>query len=334
MEVTIKEIAADARVSVSTVSRVMNGSKTVSDELKRRVMASIEKYDYRPSAAARSLVTKSTSLVAIMVADLGNPVMTRQLKRINEMCMKNNKVVVVSDYEFDNDKALLLLDKMLEHNLDGLIFQGVQLTEAIPEKLRKFPCPVVLGCQGVMEEPHPFTTVSIDSYQAEWDVAEFLMREGHRRIAYIGAGNEDYTNGYLRLKGVREALENAGLALLESYVFQGEFTTETGMRGMQQIYENNIELPTAVIAGSDMVAIGIIRYLKAQGLRVPEDISVFGFDDSVSEFYDPSLSTVRSLDEGQIFYDALFGERAKEKTWFYLPYQLVRRGSTRRINPE
>ena len=109
MEVTIKDIAADAGVSVSTVSRVMNDSKSVSPELKKRVMASIEKFHFRPNAAARSLVTKNTGLVAVLEADVRNPITAIHLKQISDVCMKHNKVVIVCDYDFNQEKALLLM---------------------------------------------------------------------------------------------------------------------------------------------------------------------------------------------------------------------------------
>ena len=135
LEITIKDIAADAKVSVSTVSRVMNGSKAVSDELRHRVMRSIEKYHYIPNAEARSLVTKNTHLVAVLEADLRNPITAIHLKQISDVCMKHNKVVIACDYDFDNKKALVLMDRMLERNIDGLIFQGVHLTDEILKKL-------------------------------------------------------------------------------------------------------------------------------------------------------------------------------------------------------
>lgn len=98
---------------------------------------------------------------------------------------------------------------------------------------------------------------------------------------------------------------------------------------MRQIYENSRDLPTAVIAGSDIIAIGVIRYLKTLNIRVPEDISVFGMDDSVSDIFDPPLSTVRMFQQGEIFYDALFGEQAQEKRMIHFPYRIIRRSSTR-----
>ena len=334
MDVTIKDIAADAGVSVSTVSRVVNGSKSVSPELKGRVMASIEKFHFRPNAAARSLVTRNTGLVAVLEADVRNPITALHLKQISDVCMKHDKVMIVCDYDFDQDKALLLMDNMLERNIDGLIFQGVHLNEEILERLRRFQCPVVLGNQGPSEDMRcEFPAVTVDSYHAAKDMTRFLISEGHKHIAYVGGSSEDYTNGALRLRGFLDGMREADLRVQDSDIYQGEFSTESGEKGMNQIYENSLELPTAVVTGSDIIAVGVIRCLKAHKLKVPDDISVAGFDDSISDIYDPPLTTVRMLDQGEVFYKALFEEKeeAWENKWSYFPYQIVRRSSTRRV---
>ena len=164
-----------------------------------------------------------------------------------------------------------------------------------------------------------FTTVTVDSYGVARDITEFLVGDGHRRIAYVGGNAEDYTNGQLRLKGYRDAMKAAGLEIPDSYIYQGNFSTEAGVEGMKKIYENSRDLPTAVITGSDIIAIGVIRYLKSLNIRVPEDISVFGVDDSVSDIFDPPLSTVRMFQQGEMFYEALFGEHADEKKIIHFP---------------
>lgn len=333
MDVTIKDIAADAGVSVSTVSRVMNGSGTVREDLKRKVLESIAKYNYKPNMAARSLVTKNTDLVAVLEADVRNPVTAMHLKQINDVCLKHNKIVLSCDYDMDNEKALFMLDKMLERNIDGLIFNGVELTDAIMEKLRQFHCPVVLANQGMADGSSEFTTVTVDSYNVSREITEFFIREGHTKIAYVGGSEKDYTNGYLRYKGYRDACEKAGLEVPDSYVVQGEFGTEGGEKGMRKIYENSMVLPTAIVTGSDIIAVGVIRCLKSLNISVPGEISVFGIDDSVSDYFDPQLSTVRMFRQGEILYEALFGEQAEapEKKWIYFPYKLIRRNSTRNI---
>ena len=265
-----------------------------------------------------------------------NPITAIHLKQISDVCMKHNKVVIVCDYDFDEEKALLLMDNMLERNIDGLIFQGVHLNDRLMKKLHRFECPVVLGNQGPPENvPCEFPTVTVDSYNAAKDMTKFLISEGHKHIAYVGGSSEDYTNGTLRLRGFLDAMKEANLPVQDSYIYQSGFSTEDGEKGMNQIYENSLALPTAVVAGSDIIAVGVIRCLKAHKLKVPDDISVAGFDDSISDIYEPQLSTVRMYDQGEIFYNALFGEKEAGKNankWRYFPYQIVRRSSTRRIN--
>lgn len=334
MTVTIKDIATDAKVSVSTVSRVLNGSKKVSGDLQRQVMRSIEKYGYKPNVAARSLITKKTGLVAVVVADLTNPITAIHLKQISEVCMEHDKIMICCGYDMDNDKAVAVLDKMLERAVDGLIFMGIQLREDILEKLAQFTCPVVLANQGLPPEikGYEFRTVTVDSYHTAMDVTRFLIEEGHERIAYIGGSREDYTNGTLRLKGFQDVMEEKRLEIPDSYVIQGEFSTESGYQGMKKIYENSRFLPTAVICGSDIIAIGVIRFLKYVKLKVPDDISVFGFDDSVEDIYDPPLSTVRMYRQGELLYQALFDEEGERNSRTYFPYKLLRRNSTRKLN--
>ena len=138
--ITIREVAKDAGVSVSTVSRVMNGTAIVSEELRERVMDSVKRLNYRPNAAARSLITQRTDLIAVIEADMTNTVTTTILKEIDDYCTKNNKVMMTCDYGGNNDKAILLLNKLLERNVDAVVFMGIVLDERIIKKLEEFSC--------------------------------------------------------------------------------------------------------------------------------------------------------------------------------------------------
>lgn len=332
MAVTIADIAADAKVSVPTVSRVINGAGTVSEELRERVIRSVEKMNYKPNAAARSLITKRSDIIAVVEADITNPVTARILWEIDACCMKHNKIMLTCNYDSSNEKAIFLLDKLLERHVDGLIFMGVHLDEPLLAKLREFSCPVILAQQGVESGECEFTTVTDDSYHAARDVTDFLIQEGHRRIAYIGGDANDYTNGKLRLQGYLNAMEENGLEVPASYIRQEQFSIEGGHQGMKDIYENNLKLPSAVVCGSDMIAVGAIRFLKSVDLSVPKDISVFGFDDAVSDIFEIPLSTVRSCKRGEILCEQLFKKQEEQgkKEWIYYPYQVLRRNSTRR----
>ena len=331
--VTIRDIARDANVSVSTVSRVMNGTAIVSDDLRERVMMSVRRLHYRPNAAARSLITKRSDVIAVLEADMLNPVTTMILKEIDAYCSQRGKIMMTCDYGNNNDKAVVLLNNLLERNVDGVVFMGVVLEEKILQKLGEFSCPVVLAQQGEEGGRCRFTTITDNSYQAEKDVASFLIHENHRRIAFIGGAAADYTNEKLRLQGFLDAMEENGLDIPTTYVVQTEFSMEGGRQGMRRIYENNLQLPTAVVTGSDLIAAGAIRYLKEMGMKVPEDISVFGFDDSVGDLFEIPLSTVRSYDRGKLICERLFAadeEAEREKEWIYYPYRVLRRSSTRR----
>lgn len=337
MNATMEDIARDAGVSISTVSRVINGYQGISEGLRRRVEESICKYNYKPNAAARSLITKRTDLIAVVQPDLRNPVITRVLKEIEKCCSDNGKTIMICDYDNDNHKAEQELDSMRRHNVDGLLFFGIYFTEGLIERLKQFTCPVLLVNQEIPkkgEEELLFTTITSDNYQEMCDVTEFLIKDNHQRIAYIGGQKEDYSNGQLRLQGFLDTMEKYGLPVMESYVAQTDFTLEGGKLGMRQIYENVSELPTAVLCGSDMIAAGCIRYLQEMKLRIPEDISVFGHDDSLQDIFEVKLSTVRSMNNGQIICDRLFAEQENDekKERIYYPYHLIRRQSTKRLN--
>lgn len=336
MNATMEDIARDAGVSISTVSRVINGYKGISEELRRRVEESISKYNYKPNAAARSLITKRTDLIAVVQPNLENPILAKVLKEIAKCCSDKGKTMIVCDYDSDNDKAIAALDSMREHNVDGVIFFGIYFTDELIERLGQFTCPVILVNQEIPgdEEELLFTTVASDNYKRMCDATEFLIKDNHRRIAYIGGQKEDYSNGRLRLQGFLDTMEKYGLAVPESYVVQMDFSVEGGREGMRRIYEEASTLPTAVLCGSDMIAVGCIRYLQSMKLRVPEDISVFGHDDSLNDIFEIRLSTVCSDNNGQIICDRLFAEQENDlkKEKIYYPYRLIRRQSTRRIS--
>lgn len=339
MNATMEDIARDAGVSISTVSRVINGYKGISEDLRRRVEESISRYNYKPNAAARSLITKRTDLIAVVQPNLGNPTMANVLKEIAKCCSDSGRTMIVCDYDSDNNKAIQALESMREHNVDGVIFFGIYFTEELIAELKQFPCPVILVNQEIPGREGKellFTTVTSDNYRRMCDATEFLLKDNHRRIAYIGGPKEDYSNGQLRLRGFLDTMEKHGVPVPESYVAQMEFSVEGGREGMRRIYEGASMLPTAVLCGSDMIAAGCIRYLQSMKLRVPEDISVFGHDDSLQDIFEIGLSTSSTENNGQIICDRLFAEQENdlEREKIYYPYRLIRRQSTRRINGE
>ncbi|MDO5377912.1 MAG: LacI family DNA-binding transcriptional regulator [Clostridia bacterium] len=303
MAVTIGDVAREANVSISTISRVVNGSKAVSTELRQRVDQAIEKTGYRPNVLARSLITNRTHTIGLAVSDISNSVMAVIAKGISSVCQKNGYTVIMCETSGKSENEIAILDKLGEYHVEGLAFAGVNVGRALADKMLEMSYPVVLVNQKESYGETRIMTISYDNYQASYDTAALLIGAGHRRIAMIGGPENDYSAGIQRLMGYQKALEDAGLEWAESYVQRGDFSFESGFQGMKRIYEESMELPTAVLCGSDLVAIGAMQSAYNLGLSVPEDISIIGFDDSeMGRYTRPTLSTVRIpyFDEGEL----------------------------------
>lgn len=308
MAVTIGDVAREANVSISTISRVLNGSKYVSTELRQRVDQAIEKTGYRPNALARSLITNKTQTIGLVVSDISNSVMAVIAKGINCVCQKNGYTVVMCETSGITEKEIAILDKLGEHHVDGLVFAGINVNRSLADKMLEMEYPVVLVNQEESYGETRIMTISYDNYQAVYDTVALLIHSGHRRIASIGGPENDYSAGTQRFKGYQKALEDAGIEVVKSYIQRGDFSFEAGYEGMKRIYEESFELPTALIAGSDLMAIGAMQSAFSLGLSVPDDISIVGFDDSeMGKYTRPTLSTVRIpyFDEGVLAAETL-----------------------------
>lgn len=337
--VTIEDIAADAQVSVATVSRVLNGNKSVSEKLRRRVLESIQRNHYMSNAVARSLVAGRSDTIAVVVPDMSDYVSSKVIKGISRVCQERNKTLIVCDYDRDNGKAVKLLYKLQERNLDGLIFSGKSFDNDLMDTMLNLPCPVVLFGQADNNGKAPcrISAVIMDGYEMAGNVTRFLLRDGHRKIAYIGGNSNDYMNGVRRKEGFFDAMIERNLSIPDSYIVQTDFTIEAGYIGMKKIYEESEELPTAIIAGGDAIAVGVIRYLQSMGIRIPEDISLISFDDTISDIIEIPLSAVHTdvYQQAQMLLDELErlgvkGKKVQRKVIYY-SYKILRRRSTRRI---
>lgn len=339
MAVTIEDIAREANVSIATVSRVINHTKAVSPELYERVTKVVHKMNFRPNTLARGLITKRTGTIGVVIADISNPVFGTLTKGINSVCQDMDYTVIICESDGKRDKELALLQKLTEQRIDGVLFAGVEVDESLVEHMRRMEYPIVLMTQEETGGKSTMTTIGHDNTRAIYDAMTFLTSHGHRRIAFIGGPEHDYSSGIRRLEGYRMALADYGLEVPDSYVVHGDFTFDSGYGCMGRIYEESIQLPTAVMVCSDLMAVGAMQYARIMNLRIPEDISIMGFDDSPSAAYSvPALSTVRIsyFDEGVEAAHALFAlldktEEAPVAATHYIPYKVIRRNSVARI---
>lgn len=338
MPITIQDIAKEAQVSIATVSRVINGSKAVSPELEKRVNDVIQKRNFKPNSLARGLITNQTNIIGIIVPDISNPIFGALTKGINDVCQQKGYTLMVCESGGNLEKEIELLGVLSDRKIDGVLFAGVDINTTLVEEMKKQEYPIVLVTQEAADGKEELYTVVHDNVSATYDAISFLIKNGHKQIAFIGGPENDYSSGQKRLKGFRMALQENKIEIPKSYIEHGDFSFDSGYTCMRKIYEENSVLPTAVMVCNDTMAIGAIRFLKSAKVSVPDDISIMGFDDSeLGKYFSPELSTVRIsyFDEGVKVAKTLFKlinnkNLTIPKTQF-IPHKIIRRNSVKKI---
>ena len=339
MAVTIEDIAKEAQVSIATVSRVINDSKAVSPELRVRVLDAIERNHFKPNSFARGLVTDRSNIIGVIVTDISNPVISTTIKGINSVCQEKGFTVLISESDGDGKKEQQLLERLEEQKVTGVLLAGMNVDADRVREMLKMDFPIVMVTQQSSDGKITINTVIHDNIKAIMDAVSFLHVNGHQRIAFIGGPENDYSSGEQRLRGFRRAVDQLGLEIPETYIVHGDFTYEGGRECMRQIYEENALLPTAVLVCSDLMAAGAVSGASGLGLRIPEDLSIMGFDDTeLARYLNPALSTVRIpyFEEGRRAAQELFeliesGEKATGKL-VYVSHKVIRRFSVKSLS--
>ncbi len=292
MAVTLKQVAEVSGVSVRTVSNVVNGFHYVAPETRQRVQAAIDALGYRPNAAARSLRTGRTGLLALVVPELTQPYFAELARAVVRHATAAGYTVVLDQTDGDRDRELdLLADQPRRTLFDGLILNPLTLTSAdIPTRPAR---PIVLLGERAIATSADH--VHIDNVAAARTATQHLIDLGRRRVAVIGT--QDIPSGQsarLRLQGAMIALAEAGLPAHPDLLHPANsYTRQAGYRAMLDILDTGRPVD-AVFCFNDTMAIGALRALRERGLRVPDDVAVAGFDDiEEGQFSAPPLTTIR-----------------------------------------
>ena len=287
--VTIAQVAEVAGVSAMTVSNVVNGRPGASEETRRLVLEVAERLGYKPNHAARSLKGGRSGLVGVLTLDLTGQYGLEIVRGIaDELAEAELELLINATYQ-DALRETERIDFLARGLVDGILLIAPVLDEETVEVIRRrnLPCVVIDPRRVNIRLPR----VNVDSYEGMRRGTEHLLELGHRRIAYV-KGAEELESSARRFQGYADAMRLAGLGVHEALVATCDFTYACGFRaGAQLIAEQS---PTAIIAGADLIALGALDAARAHGLRVPEDISVLGFDDlpQAAQRY-PGLTTVR-----------------------------------------
>lgn len=286
--VTITDVARQAGVSVSTVSHVVNGTRFVKAETRERVMAAIERLDYTPSTSAQSLKKNMTHTVGMIVTSSTNPYFAEVVARLEAELYAVGFNLMLCNSGRDIDKQRSYIRTLKGRRIDGLLVLESVLSEAYLEMLASCSFPVV-----VLDADTPsLTSVSDDSELGGYLATRHLIEQGHRAIGCI-AGPEAHHQSRRRYRGFRRALKEAGLPLEPDWVHAGNMDSESGEAAVRRLCRSK-HRPTALFAFNDFSALGAISQAARQEVRVPEDLSVIGYDDiEIARLLIPALTTVR-----------------------------------------
>lgn len=336
MGVTIKDVAQRAGVSIATVSRVINDSKPVSPELKKKILDIIEETGYKPNALARGLIKKNTSIIGIIIPDIANLNLAEVIKGIEGEADKNNFDIIVSNSHALVEKELEIFDVFREKQLDGILFSGVYFSEKHQKFFERYRIPIVVIGQHFPGVDLP--SVTINNFQAAYEATSYLIQLGHKEIGMITGPLEDMAAGRDRYRGFSAALEENGLQKRDEYFAETSFTIRGGYAAMEEIFKKTSDPPTAIFAGADSIAIGAMNCCFDAGLEVPQDISIIGFDDNIlASAVRPPLTTISiNHEEIGVVATGLLLDKIKgnEKGHWnvQVPYRLVVRQSTCKLN--
>ena len=284
----IQEVAKKAKVSVATVSRVLNNNPYVKEETRERVIDAIKELNYSPNLSGRILRRNETKIILILLPTISNSFYSKAVRGIRHVADKNGYLTMICNTESDIKKEIKYLDLLKHKQADGAIIMSQESGVDELERLAgEFP---IVQCFEYRKSDS-ISYVSIDNEKAAYEAVSYLIGIGHKRIGLISS-NTRYTSAEQREKGYINALSNANINIDEDLIIRGDYGFNSGFDCANKLISLN-KSPTAIFAISDMQAIGVIKALKNRGIRIPEDISVVGFDNiAFSAIYDPAVTTV------------------------------------------
>jgi LacI family transcriptional regulator len=286
----IKAVAKLANVSTATVSRTINGSPNVNPETAARVQQAIKSLNFVLNTNARALGSGRSNLLGLIISDITNPFFPELVKVFEEIAVAQGQEVLIANTDYDPERTMQCVTRMLQRKVDGVAIMTSEIHEHVIGFFLKRKIPVVFLDTGT--PAHGISRINID-YPAGVEMAmSYLTGLGHKRIAFI-SGPLNLKSARTRYQAFMESSARDHLSAEAEYVQTGDHRPDGGYRAMQRMLALK-QRPTAVLTSNDLTAIGAMGAIFEAGLRIPEDISIIGFDDiQLSAFTAPPLTTVR-----------------------------------------
>lgn len=334
--ITLKSIADRLKVSVTTVSRVLNGKSDryrISKETQELILSAAKELSYSPNQLARGLRLKRTHTIGYIIPDISNPFFSSIAKSVEKSARKSGYSILLCDSEEDTKMEEILLQLMIDRKVDGLIISPVGLEVDHLKRIAQKNIPIVLLDRYFPELKLPFVTS--DNYKGALDAINMLIDNGHKRIACIqGLVNTSPNND--RVKGYIDAHKLHNIIVDKNLIVGDSFGEENGYIETKLLLKQE-NPPTAIFAISNLISLGAIKAISEEGLKIPEDISMISFDDQpYSRFLSTPMTTVaqQNTQIGQIAFklliDQIEANRQLEPKGIFLPTKLISRDSVKR----
>jgi DNA-binding LacI/PurR family transcriptional regulator len=314
----MKQIAQMADVSLGTVSHVLNGSARVREPLRRRVLEAVETLGYQPSQLARGLRRDKTNMIGMIIPDVTNPFFPAVVRGAEDLAFSNGYRLILCNTDNDHAKELTHLNELRTYLPSGLIVIPSSFSDLTAQAQHYRKAGTAVVCVDRLPKHWNGDTVTADNEDGAYRATRHLLQAGHRQLATI-TGPLHLTNAQERLAGFRRAVRGAHLTIGSEYVQETTFDKRGGFTKATLLLRM-LPRPTAIFAGNDMIAFGVLLAIREAGLRCPQDISVMGFDNlELAEMTNPALSSVSQpgyqlgMTAAQILLDRVAGDEGPPK---------------------
>ncbi|MCA0174011.1 LacI family DNA-binding transcriptional regulator [Bacillus sp. RAR_GA_16] len=334
MASTIKDVAKKANVSIATVSRILNDLPGYSPKTKKKVLDAIEELGYQPNAVARGLINKKTQTIGVLFPDVSSMLSSEILRGIENISHELGHSVIVCHTDSSGKRTKKYLQLLNEKRVEGILYVSEVMTKEYDDIMKKMGVPVVLISTESLEFQLPY--VKVNDRSAVFSATQYMIQQGHQKLGMISGPKKDRIAGYPRAQGFLEALQHFGLhASEDQIIYTKGFAYEDGLNHLEPLLSRFPDL-TGIIATSDDLAVGVISAAYKLGIKVPEQLSVIGYDNiKIAEMIIPPLTTVAQplYEMGQTGAEMLFtaidsGETVESRI---MPHRIIERESVKKI---
>ncbi|KRM23568.1 catabolite control protein A [Schleiferilactobacillus harbinensis] len=329
--ITIYDVAREANVSMATVSRVVNGNPNVKPATRQKVLKVIERLDYRPNAVARGLASKKTTTVGVVIPDITNIYFSTLARGIDDVATMYKYNIILANSDENSQKEVSTLDNLFAKQVDGLIYMGHNISDAVRAEFSRAKTPIVLA--GSVDPDEQVASVNIDYKTAVKDAVVLLLQKGAKKVAFISTAMNEPINGEYRLAGYNEALAEAKIPYDGNLVFETDYNFRAGAALWDKLQAVGAD---AAYVADDELSVGVLDGALDHGVKVPDDFQIITSNNTfLTEITRPQLSSISQplYDIGAVamrLLTKMMNKEAVTDKTVLLPFTIAERNSTKK----